>query len=64
MGNRVSKELCDNITCQKLCNCNSILDGCSDLIRKYSLQTPIDIEKIDSKPIQIVDANYMKRVYY
>ena len=64
MGNSVSKELCENISCQKLCSCGGIIDGCSELIRKYNLQPPIEIEKIDSKPVQIVDSNYMKRVYY
>ena len=64
MGNSISKQLCDNTICQKLCSCNTILDGCSDLIRKYNIQTPIDIEKMDSKPVQVVDSNYMKRVYY
>ena len=64
MGNSISKEICDNMTCRKLCSCNSVLDGCSELIRKYNLQSPIDIEARDTKPVQVVDSNYMKRVYY
>ena len=65
MGNSISKDACENINRRNICSCQWIsTDCCANLINNYSLQTEIKQDTTENKPTQIIDANYMKRMYY